>query len=241
MNLIGSIYVKDNLAVKVRSGDFRTLKYIDESPIDIIKNFEDIGIKEVYCVDLGSAKFQEKNNFLLIEMMSQFSKIKINYSGGLRTSENISNAFINGADKVTLGSMPVYNKNVFLSSITTWGYKKIVMAVDIWKNHLRINGWKNKTKINPIEHIKYFFKKGLKNIKVTDISKDGAMQGPPIKLYKKIIKKFPKMKLITGGGIRNINDIKRLNEAGVKNAIFGRAYYEGNITLEQVGDFIKTK
>ena len=57
-------------------------------------------------------------------------------------------------------------------------------------DNLRINGWKYQTKIDPIEHIKYFHKKGLKNIKVTDISKDGSLEGPPFKLYKKILKKF---------------------------------------------------
>lgn len=238
MNLLASIYIKDNQAVKVKSGDFRTLKYIDESPIDLIKKFEDVGIEKIYCVDLGSAKLDEKNNFILLEIMSQFSKIKINYSGGLRTSEHVSSAFINGADKVTMGSMPVYDKKVFLNSLTTWGYKKIVMAVDIWNDNLRINGWKYQTKIDPIEHIKYFHKKGLKNIKVTDISKDGSLEGPPFKLYKKILKKFPKINLIVGGGIRSMEDIKMLKKIGVKNAIFGRAYYDGNITLDQVSNFI---
>ena len=161
MNLIASIYIKDNKVVKVKSGDFRTLKFYHESPIDLVKRFEEIGISEVYFVDLGSAKMHEKNNYILLEMISQFSDIKINYSGGLRTIENVSNAFINGADMVTLGSMPVYNKNVFMNCLTTWGFKKIVMAVDIWKNNLRINGWKYQTKIDPLDHIKYFYNKEL--------------------------------------------------------------------------------
>ena len=239
MNLVASIYVKDNQTVKVKSGDFRTLKFYKESPIDLLNRFEEMGIKEIYFVDLGSAKMGEKNNFILLEIMSQFSKIKINYSGGLRTSEQVSGAFNNGASTVTLGSMPVYDKGGFLNCITTWGYKKIVMAVDIWKNNLRINGWKYQTKINPIEHIKYFHKKGLKNIKVTDISTDGSMEGPPFKLYKKIMKKFPKINLITGGGIRGIKDLQKLKKIGVKNAIFGRAFYEGNITLEEVKKSLK--
>ena len=107
MNLIASVYIKDNKVVKVKSGDFRTLKFYHESPIDLVKRFEDLGVKDIYFVDLGSAKMHEKNNFILLEMISQFSDIKINYSGGLRTSENVSSAFINGANMVTLGSMPV--------------------------------------------------------------------------------------------------------------------------------------
>ena len=239
MNLIASVYIKDNKVVKVKSGDFRTLKFYQESPIDLVKRFEDLGVKDIYFVDLGSAKMHEKNNFILLEMISQFSSIKINYSGGLRNSENVSSAFINGANMVTLGSMPVYDKNIFLNCLTTWGFKKIVMAVDIWKNSLRINGWKHQTKIDPLDHIDYFSDKGLKNIKVTDISKDGTLDGPPFSLYKKILKKYPQMNMITGGGIRNIKDIEKLKDIGIKNVIFGRAFYEGNITLNDLKNYLK--
>ncbi len=239
MNLIASVYIKDNKVVKVKSGDFRTLKFYHESPIDLIQRFEDLGVKEIYFVDLGSAKMHEKNNFILLEMISQFSNIKINYSGGLRTSETVSSAFINGANMVTLGSMPVYDKNIFLNCLTTWGFKKIVMAVDIWKNRLRINGWKHQTKIDPLDHIDYFSKKGLMNIKVTDISKDGTLDGPPFPIYKKILKKYPHMNMITGGGIRGIKDIEKLRDIGIKNVIFGRAFYDGNITLNELKNYLK--
>ncbi len=239
MNLIASVYIKDNKVVKVKSGDFRTLKFYHESPIDLILRFEDLGVKEIYFVDLGSAKMHEKNNFILLEMISQFSNIKINYSGGLRTSETVSSAFNNGANMVTLGSMPVYDKNIFLNCLTTWGFKKIVMAVDIWKNSLRINGWKHQTKIDPLDHIDYFSKKGLMNIKVTDISKDGTLDGPPFYIYKKILKKYPHMNMTTGGGIRGIKDIEKLRDIGIKNVIFGRAFYDGNITLNELKSYLK--
>ena len=239
MNLIASIYIKDNRTVNVKSGDFRTLKIKKKSPIDLIKEFEDSGIKEIYVVDLGYAKKKKKNNFNLLEMMSQFTKIKINYSGGMRNSEQVSNAFINGANKVTFGSLPVYDKEIFLSCLTTWGYKKIVLAVDIFNKSLRVNGWKYQTKINPISHIEYFHNKGLKNIKVTDISKDGTLDGPPLALYKKILKKFPHINLTTGGGIRNFKDLNKLKEIGVHNAIFGRAYYEEKISINDIKNYLK--
>ena len=239
MNLIASIYIKDNKTVNVKSGDFRTLKVYPKSPIDLIKEYEDIGIKEIYLVDLGSAKMHEKNNFNLLEMMSQFAKVKINYSGGMRNNEQISNAFINGAKKVTLGSLPVYDKEIFLSCLTTWGYKKVVLAVDVFNKSLKINGWKYQTKIDPINHIDYFHKKGLKKIKVTDISKDGTLEGPPIALYKKILKKFPLIDLTTSRGIRNIKDLYKLKGIGVHNAIFGHAYYKEKITREEIKNYLK--
>ena len=65
------------------------------------------------------------------------------------------------------------------------------------------------------------------------------MDGPPIALYKKILKKFPLINLTTGGGIRNIKDLYSLKDIGVHNAIFGRAYYEKKITLEEIKDYLK--
>ena len=239
MNIIASIYIRNNKTVRVKSGDLRTLKVYDDSPIDLLKKFEDVGVKEVYLVDLGSAKFLEKNNFILLEILSQFSKLKINYSGGLRTMEQIGGAFVSGANKVTLGTLPVYDKHQFINCLMTWGNKKIVLAADTINGCLKINGWKQKTKINVFDHIAYFQLKGLLNIKVTDVTRDGTLKGPPLGMYKKIIKKFPNLNLTVGGGIRNLNDIYKLKELGIQNAIFGKAFYEGNISFDDVKNYIK--
>ena len=84
-----------------------------------------------------------------------------------------------------------------------------------------------------------FQSKGLLNIKVTDVTRDGSLKGPPIGMYKKIIKKFSNLNLTVGGGIRNLNDIFKLKELGIQNAIFGKAFYEGNISFDDVKNYIK--
>ena len=73
----------------------------------------------------------------------------------------------------------------------------------------------------------------------TVLSKDGSLDGPPFTLYKKILKKYPHVNMITGGGIRNMNDIEKLEKVGVKNIIFGRAFYDGNISLDDLKNFYK--
>jgi phosphoribosylformimino-5-aminoimidazole carboxamide ribotide isomerase len=121
----------------------------------------------------------------------------------------------------------------------TWGNKKIVLAADTINDCLKINGWKQKTKINIFDHINYFQSKGLLNVKVTDVTRDGSLKGPPIRMYKKIIKKFPNLILTVGGGIRSLNDLYKLKELGIQNAIFGKAFYEGNISFDDVKNYIK--
>ena len=72
-----------------------------------------------------------------------------------------------------------------------------------------------------------------------DISKDGTLEGPPFSLYKKILKKYPQVNMITGGGIRNMSDINKLKNIGIKNVIFGRAFYDGNISLDDLKEYYK--
>jgi phosphoribosylformimino-5-aminoimidazole carboxamide ribotide isomerase len=94
------------------------------------------------------------------------------------------------------------------------------------------------TDIDILEHIGYFYDRGLKYVKTTDISKEGSLAGPAFDLYESILKKFPEIKVLASGGVRSVDDIKRLNDMGVFAVIFGKAYYEGNISLKDLEQFI---
>jgi len=99
-------------------------------------------------------------------------------------------------------------------------------------------GWQRSTKIDVMDHIDYFFMRGLKYVKSTDVDKDGIQEGPNFDLYKKIVNRFPDIHLIASGGVRSVDDIKKLEELGVKGVMFGRAYYEGNLKLADLKDLI---
>ncbi len=75
---------------------------------------------------------------------------------------------------------------------------------------------------------------GAVNIFCTDISKDGVLQGPSAKLYKRIMEEHPEIQLVASGGVSNIEDVKQLKEIGCTGAIIGKAIYEGRITLQEL-------
>jgi phosphoribosylformimino-5-aminoimidazole carboxamide ribotide isomerase len=75
---------------------------------------------------------------------------------------------------------------------------------------------------------------GVTNIFCTDISKDGAMEGPSVTLYKQIMEQHPEINLIASGGVTTMDDVKELKAIGCNGAIIGKAIYEGNITLQQL-------
>jgi phosphoribosylformimino-5-aminoimidazole carboxamide ribotide isomerase len=76
--------------------------------------------------------------------------------------------------------------------------------------------------------------RGVKYVKSTDISKDGIQEGPNFEMYQQILSKFKDISLIASGGVRSIDDIKKLDEIGVSAVMFGRAYYEGNLSLNDL-------
>ena len=170
-------------------------------------------------------------------MISQFSKLKINFTGGLYENEHVGQAFLRGADLVTISSVAVHNKELFMSWYLSWGRKKIVLACDVFDNFLRTGGWRETSKINIFDHLEYYYSKGIRYIKVTDISKEGSLSGPSIKLYKEIMKRFPNFSIYAGGGVRNIDDLKRLSDLGIYGTIIGKAYYEGRLSLKDLKDF----
>ena len=79
---------------------------------------------------------------------------------------------------------------------------------------------------------------GIRKVICTDISCDGMLSGPSIDLYKEMLEKFPDLYLMASGGVSNVDDIIALNEAGVSGVIFGKALYEGHITLKDLRIFL---
>jgi len=122
----------------------------------------------------------------------------------------------------------------------SYGREKIALGADSLNGLIRIGGWQKETKIDLFEHIQYFYDRGLKYLKTTDISRDGALEGPSFELYRTIIKKFPDLCLFASGGVRSMDDIKKLKDDGLYGVIFGKAFYEGRISLKEIDQFLAT-
>ena len=102
-----------------------------------------------------------------------------------------------------------------------------------------MEGWQQPTDIDIFEHIEYFYNRGLKYVKTTDISRDGTLSGPPLDLYKEILDKFPDINLLASGGVRNMDDVHALKDIGVFATIFGKSYFEGHISIEDIEAYNK--
>lgn len=238
IQIIPSIVINGGKVIKLQQGDFSKEKVYDQSPIDLAKNFEDHGIEVVHLVDLDGARRGQPVNYHILEAIAGHTNIKVDFTGGIHTDGDISKAYEYGASYITAASIAVTRKELFSSWIISYGREKITLGADAINGKIAIRGWQKSTEIDIFEHIDYFYSRGLKYVKTTDVDKDGVMQGPAFDLYKNIQDKFPDICVLASGGVRNVDDIKRLNDMGVFAVIFGRAYYEGRIKLKELEEFL---
>ena len=237
MQLIPSISILNGRINRLTKGDFSQPTTYDESPIDLCKKFEDHGIEVIHLVDLDGVREGWPINYDILETIIGHTNLKVDFTGGINTDGAISKAFEYGASYLTVGSIAVEKPSLFASWIISYGREKITLSADSRKGKVAVKGWQKETDIDLFDHIEYFYDRGLKYVKVTDIELDGMMQGPAISLYEDIMKRFPDIKVLASGGVRNIDDLNRLADIGVFATIFGKVYFEGNLSLEDLEAF----
>lgn len=238
IDIIPAIDIIEGKCVRLSQGDYRQQKVYNENPLEVAKQFEDNGISRLHLVDLDGAKANHIVNYKILEQIAVRTGLTIDFGGGIKSDQDLVIAFDCGADMVTGGSVAVKHPDRFVSWIEQYGCEKIILGADVKDRHIAINGWKESTDSEIIQFIGDYTSKGIKKVICTDIAKDGMLQGPSIDLYKELLHTFPENYLIASGGIGSIDDIYALQEAGVPAVIFGKAIYEGRITMKDLYQFI---
>ena len=228
----------------MRKGDPSSEKSYDENPLDLARRFEDHGIEVVHLVDLDGAEKGSPRNWHVLEAIAGHTNLKVDFTGGISTDGDISKAYEFGADYITAASIAVTDPELFASWIISYGREKMTLGADVvnrTSKEILFRGWQRKANLTLFDHLEYFYERGLKYVKSTDVSRDGVLEGPAFDYYAEIKEKFPEMCVLASGGIRGIDDIKRLNEMGIFAVIFGKAYYEGVLKLNELEQFLVKK
>lgn len=238
IKIIPAIDIIDGKCVRLTQGDYSQQKKYNDNPLEVAKAFEDAGITHLHLVDLDGAKQKHIVNHKVLEQIASNTKLKIDFGGGLQSDKDLQIAFNAGAHQVTGGSIAIKNSDLFESWIGQFGTEKIILGADAKHGMIAVGGWQEVTQVSVFDLIEKYLKKGIQYVLCTDISKDGLLQGPSFSLYTDIIEKFPQINLIASGGVTTIEDIEKLEAMGLFGAIIGKAYYEGNIKLEELKKFL---
>jgi phosphoribosylformimino-5-aminoimidazole carboxamide ribotide isomerase len=241
IQVIPSIAIRNGKVVKMRKGDPSSEKAYDENPLDLSKRFADHGIEVIHLVDLDGAEKGNPRNFHVLEAIANHTDLKIDFTGGISTDGDIVSAYEHGADYITASSIAVTNPELFASWIVSFGREKITLSADVTdakSKQVAFRGWQKKSELVLLDHLRFFYERGLKYAKCTDISHDGTMEGPDLSFYQEIMLAFPDLKVLASGGVRNADDIRRLNDMGIFAVIFGKSYYEGKLALADLESFL---
>jgi len=238
IKLIPSISVMKGKVTRLSKGDFSSEKKYETSPVDFARMFGDLGIEVIHLVDLEGLLKESPVAYHVIEAIKGHTNLKVEFAGGIRTDGDILKAFEAGADYISIASVAANNKELFTAWIFSYGREKIALSADVVENMVMIKGWQKKTDLELYDHITYFYDRGLKYIKVTDVSRDGTMVGPNFDLYKALVSTYPNSQIIASGGVRSADDISELQDLGVYAVTFGKAFYEGLISTDDLKKFI---
>ena len=238
MKIIPAIDIIEGKCVRLEQGDYSKKKIYSKNPLDLAKQFEDNGIRNLHLVDLDGAKSSKIVNWKVLNQIALKTNLKIDFGGGIKSENDLKIAFENGANQITAGSIAVKDNQQVLSWINKYGNEKIILGADVKSENIAINGWKVNTNLNVFNFISDYNENGIKNVICTDISKDGMLEGTSVDLYKKIIEKFPDIKLIVSGGVSNISELNLLIEINIDGVIIGKAIYENRITLNELQNYV---
>jgi len=238
IELIPAIDIIAGKCVRLSQGDYGSKKIYNENPVEVAMEFEANGIRRLHVVDLEGAASHHIVNYRILEQIASRTSLIIDFGGGIKSDEDLILAFDNGAEMVTGGSIAVKNPERFTDWLNRYGCEKIILGADVKDRMIAVNGWKDETTIELFPFLNDYIHKGIEKVICTDISRDGMLEGPSIELYKEILEQHSNLYLMASGGVSSMADIIALDEAGVPGVIFGKALYEGHITMKELYNYL---
>lgn len=237
MEIVPAIDIIDGKCVRLSKGDFNTSKIYGDNPLEMAKMFADAGLKRLHLVDLDGARSRHIVNTRTLESIAGNTDLIIDFGGGVKSRRDIDTAFDCGASMVIVGSTAITDRELMYEWIEEFGEDRIILGADVRNGLISVNGWKEDSNLKLDDFLKEYSAKGITRVLCTDINRDGMLQGPATELYRSILRDFPGFKLIASGGVSSIEDLIELRKEGLYEAIVGKAYYEGKITLKQLAEF----
>tara|TARA_Y100001970_G_scaffold293594_1_gene441445 strand:+ start:175 stop:906 length:732 start_codon:yes stop_codon:yes gene_type:complete len=240
VKFIPAIDLKNNQCVRLQKGKENLSTVFNKNPIEQAKYFEKNGCERIHIVDLDAAFGKSGINIETIVEIRKKINIELELGGGIRSQEDIVFWMNQGIDFLILGSLAVSNKNL-VADVSKKFKNKVYIALDILKNRIMINGWLENSNILADEIIHHYSQLPINGFILTDISRDGMLEGIDIDLVKNYIFKTNK-NIIVGGGLSNYKDLSNLKKVlstNLEGVIAGKSFYSGNIEIKKALDILK--
>lgn len=235
MRIIIAIDIIEGKCVRLTMGNFSTKKIYNEDPLEVAVMLEDNGIRYLHLVDLDGAREKRIINHRVLEKIAVKTNLIIDFGGGIRSDNDLKAAFDSGAHQVTAGSIAATDPVLFLGWLSQFGNERMILGADCKNRKVAVSGWAESVDKDVKDYISDYAGKDVKYTIVTDVERDGMLNGPATELYNEILKDV-KINLIASGGISTMKDLENLRKSGCEGAIIGKAIYERRILLKDLRD-----
>ena len=229
MILFPAIDLYEGKAVRLYKGDYQNMTVYSDQPLMIAKDFEAAGATHIHMVDLEGAKDGTTPNLAIVRQVARQTGLFVEIGGGIRNMATVETYLEAGVSRIILGTAAV-NDEAFLMDTAARYPGKIAVGADVKDGHIAIKGWMETSKVTLDAFLQRMESIGIRNVICTDISKDGAMKGTNLELYRDLSRKY-NLNITASGGVSTLADIAALREMDLYGAIIGKAYYTGAIDL----------
>lgn len=235
MRIIAAIDIIDGQCVRLTQGDFGRKTLYRADPVDLAREMEDNGIRYLHLVDLDGARTGRITNQRVLEGIASATGLEIDFSGGIRTEEDILLAFSSGAAQVTIGSIAVRRPDLLRQWLGQYGPEKIILGADFRERKVATGGWQETSGRDIADFLWEYRLAGIRYALCTDISKDGMLTGVSAEIYRELTS-LEGLAVIASGGITAVSDLRELRDAGCEGAVTGKALLEGRITYNEIAE-----
>jgi phosphoribosylformimino-5-aminoimidazole carboxamide ribotide isomerase len=227
--ILPAIDIRNGKCVRLYQGDFTKSEIVAQSPIETARGFQIHGAEYIHMVDLdGALAGYVVNESIILEVVKNIN-IPIELGGGIRDIKTVEKLVEGGISRVILGSAALKRPDFVKEAVKEFK-EKVAVGIDAKNGYVSIEGWRNTSDVFYLDFAKKMEDIGVDNIIFTDISRDGTLNGPNLEqLY--ALKETINCKITASGGIKDIDDIRKLKEMDVYGAITGKAIYSGELSL----------
>jgi phosphoribosylformimino-5-aminoimidazole carboxamide ribotide isomerase len=232
MDIIPSFDLMDGKLVRLRQGDFDQKTEYPQEPLALAMELEAAGIRRLHMVDLDGARSGKLVHHHILAQIAARTRLQIDYGGGLRSIPSLKQAWDAGAAQFSIGSVAVLAPDEFRAWVEKFGPDKFLISADVRGKNVAVHGWAEQTEVCLFDFLERMLSLGIHQVSVTDIERDGELAGPAQDLYREIMKRYPDLHLVASGGVRDVGDLEHLRDIGCAGAIVGKAFFEGQINLD---------
>jgi phosphoribosylformimino-5-aminoimidazole carboxamide ribotide isomerase len=229
MKIIPAIDLMNGQVVRLYKGDPKQKTVYSDNPVEIAKKWEADGADMLHVVDLDATLGIGSNLSIIKKILEEIS-IPVEVAGGLR-DESLILDVAKISNRVVIGTLAFEDKELVKKLLLSLGPEKIVISVDHKDGEIVIHGWQDSAGIKLIDAIKEFLEMGFTEFLLTNVSRDGTLEGPDLEFLEQACQ-LDNVNVIASGGISNVADIKDVKEKNAYGVILGKALYENKISIE---------